>query len=308
MQGLLTTDVTASLEASPYAVDLGPSMERYRYWLTLYHHMFGRLPGVVPVGAVDPREGPPLRSLVCDHAFFRDNVVMGSVRTFEHSPRLLAHVAGLGYQAWNCRCFNQIPTVETYMTLHRQTVGADFGFDLEVSGVSTPRLGFFDWFERCLRNVFAIHLTTREYFDALALRASPTPTFSPHSPLTPHVVEVVHDISQHVLNYHYYPKELLTRLASRFRDALSDAEFERCARAKPGPLAGFYDNDLNVYSYALWARVDDPGDFPNAAVEPRNLEQLLAVVEKRIRETAVPGPTRNVERATFDVRRSGPRA
>ena len=122
---------------------------------------------------------------------------------------------------------------------------------------------------------------------------------------------MVHDVSQHVLNYHYFPKSLLARVAQRFRDARSDPEFERCLRAKPGPLAGFYDNDLNVYAYTLWARIDDPHDFPNLAAEKAHVDQLLAVADRRIRETTVPGPTSHPERATFEVRRAfsqGPRS
>jgi hypothetical protein len=287
------------LEASE--LDLGPYAERYRRWCTLYRYLFGELPRVVPVGGVDPKDGAPLRAFVCEHALFRDHIALGATRTWEHSAKLMGHLHGLGYQAWSCRCFNQIPTVETYMTLHRRFVGADYGFDLEFSELARHRLTFFEWLRRCFECVFVVHLTTADFYDGLDLLDPPGPRFETDVRLVPHVIEVVHDLSQHIPNYHYYPKELLRRFAERIRDAMSDPVFEDALRNKPGPVAGFYDNDINAYAYQVWARIDDPGDFPNLACEPRNLRQIFAVLDKRIAETAEIGRSRGAQRGRFQL-------
>ena len=282
-------------------LDLGPHAERYRRWCTLYRYLFGELPRVVPVGGVDPKDGAPLRAFVCEHALFRDHIALGATRTWEHSAKLMGHLHGLGYQAWGCRCFNQVPTVETYMTLHRRFVGADYGFDLEFSELARHRLTFFEWLQRCFECVFVVHLTTADFYDALDLIEPSGPRFETDVRLVPHVIEVVHDLSQHIPNYHYYPKELLRRFADRIRDAMSDAVFEDALRNKPGPIAGFYDNDINAYAYQVWARIDDPGDFPNLACEPRNLRQIFAVLDKRIAETAEIGRSRGAQRGRFQL-------
>ena len=297
-----------SLEAgSPPRVGLGPYFDRYKYWFTLYEYLFGELPYVVPVGGVDRADGPPLRGLVCDHPFYRDNVALGSLQTWEHSDKLLAHCSALGYQAWNCRCFNQFPLIETYAELHTRYVCPEFGFDMDFSGQARRRLKIYDWLQLVFENVFPIHLTTEEFFHELDRDEMEEPQLEVEvemdNGIVPHVIQVVHDVSQHVLNYHYFPKELLNRLVDRFKDGLAGDGFGDALKEKPGPLAGFYDNDLNVYSYALWAQVDDPADFPNIATEPYHLRQLFSYADQRVRETRIPGPTPDVERANFDIGR-----
>lgn len=292
---------------APEALDLGPHVARYRPWCTLYRYLFGALPRVVPVDAGDPDDLALMRAFACEHPLFRDHVALGATRTWAHSPRLMGHMHALGYRARGGSCFNQIPTVETFRALHRRAVGTDFGFDVEFSDVPRYRMLFFDWLERCLEGVFVVHLTTPGFFAALDLDEPDGPRFETDLRLVPHVIEVVHDLSQHIPNYHYYPKELLRRFAERIRDAMSDATFEDALRSKPGPIAGFYDNDINAYAYGVWARVDDPGDFPNCACDPRNARQIFAVLDKRIAETAEVGRTRGAQRGRFRIASAGPR-
>jgi hypothetical protein len=102
-----------------------------------------------------------------------------------------------------------------------------------------------------------------------------------------HFASFAHDLTVHALNYHLVPRACIEAFRARIVAAMPDRVASWRAPGAPGPLTltTFYDNDLNRYGYAVWSRSDGPRDFARNFADPRNFDQLLGCLDRRIDET-----------------------
>ena len=256
--------------------DLASEPEHLQPWLSAFARFFEQ-----PVRVDTDAEGGV--TLSCPRVF-RPIELIGAVNHLKMHPAVVEHVRRLGF-AWEAdgRVLT-VPTPATFNQRLAQYGRPDAGFRLAWAREQSATMALGPWLRRYMRGILSVQSCHQSYFDQCLAEG---PKGKHARPLEFLLSSLIHELSVHALNYHLIPHSALAELARRIEQAVPE-RVERWSR--PGSMAPvtftyFYDNDLNRYAYAVWGRTTRPEDFGANFVRPQWLDQLLAALEVRLRET-----------------------
>lgn len=205
--------------------------------------------------------------------------MLGGTGHFAHRDVLATHLRRMGFGWSTDGRVLTAPSPRSFNFLADLTLGASTGYRVAVIERDARHLALGPWMLAYLSGRVPVQLASDAFYERLLANRA-----APHD-LHFHFSSFAHDLTVHALNYQLVPRPAITALTDRVVSALTDryASWEHPDAPGPLTLTTFFDNDLNRYCYAVWARSEDVSDFARLFLE--HLPQLTACLDLRIDET-----------------------
>ncbi len=260
---------------------MSPAEERSSLapWVAAFEAVYGWAPTFAPFDAL-VEGGYTLEVL----PVFSPIELLGGTGHFRHRPRMVDHVKRLGF-GWNDgQRIVRMPSPATLNALLDRLVTPGDGYRVRVLRDEGRNLALGPYLAACLDGFVPLHLAGGSFYPAIAADRAGS---AGRGDLRFHFASFAHDLTVHGLNGHLVPRAAIEAVRVAFERALPGRHeaWRDPASSAPLTLATFFDNDLNRYGYAVWARCERPEDFAALYLEARNFKQLLGCLEVRLDET-----------------------
>lgn len=202
--------------------------------------------------------------------------LLGGTGHFHHRPAMASHVARMGFAWTDARRVVTFPSPATFDALTARLAPPGDGFRVRVHRDPGRNLALGPFLTSYLEGFVPVHVSPDDFYAGIT---------SPKADLRFHFASFAHDMTVHALNYHLVPRDAVEAFRARIEATVPERVAAWRAPGSPGPLTltTFFDNDLNRFAYAVWARSEAPAHF--AGVFRAHLPQLLDCLDLRLDET-----------------------
>jgi hypothetical protein len=242
-------------------------------WRAACARVLGHAPQLIDRGD----GGPQLHFTADASEMYRKAIA--DIRVFP-GDRVRAHLRRLGY-AWDDA--GSITTIPTPSSLRARlsNLGLHGGYTPELHRIGSLYMSKRTWLARQIAGAVPVTVGTRAYYAQVDILRRLPSTRHWRDHLRYHLFGVQHDMTRHALMLHLVPAAAVHDLGARVQAAVHAAP----GLGVPEPLARFYENDLTGYCQAIWRDLPGPESFAPTFLDPHNLGQLHAALDRRVAAT-----------------------